>query len=108
MPRSARPIDPHAERAVDEVRRRVQQDIHGHRGRTVTRCTASATSCMPVKRTAPASGSTPNRTGSSNLAGHLDDSGCGPPVLAGTGPAYAPGLVGRVAEAESVASLVFR
>ena len=31
--------------AVDEVRRRVQQDHHGHRGRKATRSTGSATCC---------------------------------------------------------------
>ncbi len=47
--------------------------------------------------------------GSSNLAGHLSGNGCsGPPVLTGAGPSYAAGLVGGVAEAESVTALVFR
>jgi transposase len=39
--------------AVDDVRRRVQQDIHGHRGRKATRCTGSGTSCAPDTRTSP-------------------------------------------------------
>ncbi len=41
--------------AVDEVRRRVQQEIHGHRGRSASRCTASGTCCA-----VPPSGSPTN------------------------------------------------
>nr|WP_201271204.1 transposase [Acidipropionibacterium jensenii] len=42
-----------ATQAVDEVRRRVQQDTLGHRGRETTRCTRSGPSCAAARRTSP-------------------------------------------------------
>lgn len=56
-----------ANQAVDDVRRRVQQDTLGHRGRKATCCTGSATSCAPDTRTSP-SDNKPDLTPPSPLA----------------------------------------
>lgn len=42
-----------ATKIVDDVRRRVQQQIHGHRGRTGDPLTASATCCASARSTSP-------------------------------------------------------
>jgi transposase len=39
--------------ALDRCRRRVQQDLHGHRGRTATRSTEPAGPCTPARTCSP-------------------------------------------------------
>ncbi|HEX2297202.1 MAG TPA: transposase [Pseudonocardiaceae bacterium] len=67
LPAATRVLDPfHVVKlglnCVDDVRRRVQQDTTGHRGRTVIRSTGSAASCagaVTASRSRPAPGSKP-------------------------------------------------
>lgn len=66
--------------AVDEVRRRVQQEIHGHRGRKNNPLTGSGRSCAAAPRSSP-NASEPGSTGRSPLTNATTKSwspGCAP------------------------------
>ena len=48
--------------ALDQCRRRIQQDLHGHRGRATTRSTEPAAPCTPAPTCSPTSSSPPRRS----------------------------------------------